>query len=995
MKASNLAACALATAVAALPMAAGAVTAEVNGAAYHAVAPVAVTAQDTFAGDDRAPIHAIDGSGMSPQSADVHSIKETSAYSVHYTWLNNNTAGTWIAFDLGEEREVSGFHLWNYNDASWTAFGIRTAGIYVGTAMPANGDAYESAGEAWGTLVKEMTFAQAPGNASYTGDDYFFDEPVRGRYFQFKISDNFDTTYDFAGISEIVFYERVANVEVTRLASGAKSIAGLTNGTVSVVEGTSGAAAPIALGGATVRAASIRTVAGGAYGGTPQIDLGGGTLVVDSIDLPAGAAGLELSPGFLTCWEGAYLWDRRNWMKLNAEEDLTLHASLAANKNGLVNVSKTGAGTLTVDGTNSCVGTLAVEAGALHVAGGATKVETLSFAGNAVSVDGGGVLGFGEVSNGAQAFSLSVDGGTLAPPLPAPMIHYDFNTVVNGRVPNLGSGGAAYDGVVNGAPPTVDGVTGNALDFSMNGRGVATASEVPVKFYTFAAWVKSAGLRTSGNWQRIVIAETEYAGYLGTDGTGTNFTAFVRTWDDDPNDRFGNSADTENWHHVAMTYDGSAMKCYLDGVLVVEKPLALPVKEYSMKLGIGNNAVITEANKVEYWNGAIDEVYVFDHALSGGEVAILKERSGKMAGTWIPQHGTVRAGPNGVTFDSAGDSLTVEGDVIRSDGAPLRKTGANALTLKTRVEGAGPVNVEEGTLTLALALASSPLIHYDFDNVAGGKVPNLGSGGAAYDGVVSGSPATVDGVAGNALDFSAANRAVTTASDVPLRFYTFAAWVKSNGALQNVWQRIVIAGPGEEPVGYLGSHGDGLQFTAFVRQWDNDQKDFFGNSADTENWHHVAMTYDGSTMKCYLDGALVVEKPLELPIQDYSVKIGIGNDTDATKRNQYWNGAIDEVYVFDRAVSADEVVALRDMSLKTENVFDPASDLSIASGAVLDLRGTDQTVASLTLGGRLQRKGKTTWGAIGSGAEHETPMITGGGILRVKGPSNGFLLIVR
>ena len=52
-------------------------------------------------------------------------------------------------------------------------------------------------------------------------------------------------------------------------------------------------------------------------------------------------------------------------------------------------------------------------------------------------------------------------------------------------------------------------------------------------------------------------------------------------------------------------------------------------------------------------------------------------------------------------------------------------------------------------------------------------------------------------------------------------------------------------------------------------------------------------------------------------------------------------------------------------------------------------------VASLTLGGRLQRKGKTTWGAIGSGAEHETPMITGGGILRVKGPSNGFMLIVR
>jgi len=76
-------------------------------------------------------------------------------------------------------------------------------------------------------------------------------------------------------------------------------------------------------------------------------------------------------------------------------------------------------------------------------------------------------------------------------------------------------------------------------------------------------------------------------------------------------------------------------------------------------------------------------------------------------------------------------------------------------------------------------------------------------------------------------------------------------------------------------------------------------------------------------------------------------------------------------------------------------VFDPASELTIADGATLDLGGVDQTVATLTLNGRLQKKGPTTWGAVGSGAKYETPMITGSGILRVKGPGRGLGIIVK
>lgn len=68
--------------------------------------------------------------------------------------------------------------------------------------------------------------------------------------------------------------------------------------------------------------------------------------------------------------------------------------------------------------------------------------------------------------------------------------------------------------------------------------------------------------------------------------------------------------------------------------------------------------------------------------------------------------------------------------------------------------------------------------------------------------------------------------------------------------------------------------------------------------------------------------------------------------------------------------------------------FADASDLTVASGAVLDLsypESVEDTVATLKLGGKLAVAG--VWGAEGSGAPHTSPLITGTGRLKVeKGP---------
>ena len=790
---------------------------------YTMFAPVAATSENYFSSgnDVRSPVHAIDGSGMSSASGvGVDGVTASTAYS-SVVWLSNNTKPTWIAFDLGAVRTLKGFHLWNYNENRYSARGIKTAEIYKGDTMPAQGTAYASAGAAWGTLVQSMSFYQAPGNANDAGKDYFFDVPVTTRYLQFAISENHGTER-YTGISEIVFFADDGDVAVTRRDSGLKEVPDALGKTVTAVEGT-GTAAPLTLAAETT---SIDTLSVETYDGPVQIDASGKTLALGNIEIPFGTAGLEImSGGTLTAAQG-----KRNWMVWNADGDLTIHGTVADNADGAVALKKTGSGTVTIDGTDTHQGDTFYNGGGYRQTGG----------------------------------TVDTRGAT-------------FNSVVCE--------------FVGGTSRATTGIALNSAD-------------------VFVAGPHSA------EWRFIDLASATSS--------------------------------------LAVTNGGVLKVGYFTG-----GPLDFPVMLDGGTLGTSALGAATP---------------------------------------WLPAFGAVAVGANGATFDTSGGGGVVEASITNAAAGAIRKTGANTLTLKRRVEGAGQVSVEDGTLALSLP---APIIHYDFDTISGTTMSNLGTGGAAYNGVISGSPTVVDGVGGNAFSFSANADAVVTANAVPLRHYTYATWVKSAGAYTPA-SRIIVGGDyglrtSNGFLGYLGT--DGSHFWLIVRNDGRDDVPTYARThsyADTENWHHIATTYDGDTVTLYIDGELAESHAANFYRESVcTVKIGFGNNINANSA-EYWNGAMDEAYVFDRALSADEVAMLKESSWKAVNVLDPGTELSIAAGATLDLDGVDQTVSTLTLGGHLRRLGPTTWGAIGSGARHETDMITGDGILRVLGPSrSGLTLIVR
>jgi hypothetical protein len=86
------------------------------------------------------------------------------------------------------------------------------------------------------------------------------------------------------------------------------------------------------------------------------------------------------------------------------------------------------------------------------------------------------------------------------------------------------------------------------------------------------------------------------------------------------------------------------------------------------------------------------------------------------------------------------------------------------------------------------------------------------------------------------------------------------------------------------------------------------------NTVLQENiWYHVAGTYDGSTAKIYVNGILensAQKSGLILPSTGGAIKIGQESAVEDPGPPEFFNGLIDEVELYNRALSAEEIAAL-------------------------------------------------------------------------------------
>ncbi|MEK7523599.1 MAG: LamG domain-containing protein [Patescibacteria group bacterium] len=145
--------------------------------------------------------------------------------------------------------------------------------------------------------------------------------------------------------------------------------------------------------------------------------------------------------------------------------------------------------------------------------------------------------------------------------------------------------------------------------------------------------------------------------------------------------------------------------------------------------------------------------------------------------------------------------------------------------------------------------------------------------------------------------------------------YTFEAWINTQEKAQN--QCLFSIGPS------LISPENADTLSICIRENANLLMTMIGNADPfflftnnigniTGSWHHLAVVYDSQKVLVYLDGTPVIAKPAtgNMTVDPMNMMLRIGNSktTGASMLSSYFKGTVDEVKVFNKALSPTEII---------------------------------------------------------------------------------------
>ncbi len=430
----------------------------------------------------------------------------------------------------------------------------------------------------------------------------------------------------------------------------------------------------------------------------------------------------------------------------------------------------------------------------------------------------------------------------LLPPRAGPVLesHWPLNDEDSNSVVNLGPG--RHTGRTSAAH-VVPGFRGNGLQLDRQTilcPGVLAIDRTDP--FSFAAWIKPG---RAGNLTAFSRMNNGLRGF-DLNYSGNLEAHLISSWDGNAIrvatvERF----DSSQWHHVAVTYDGSSrsrgLKIYLDGA---EATLEVTVDRLSETIRCDFPFAIGGRERRDYYQGRVDEVRAYDRTLSADEIFELydldRSRLDPAAGSTLSR-GLVGYWP--------------------FDGQP-----AESLADRSGHGHHGRPEVDLGLPEIV--------------NSDGGQALRLGGSG------------TVD--CGAMADFE---------RDEP---YSLGAWFKSRGnsgqAVMGTLDRqdrgydiLLMEG---RIYAHLVSQWEGNAVRIVSR-----------STFSNDTWHHAVCTYDGSSrgagFRLYVDGA---EAPYDISHDSLTATtrthgyFRIGSRTDRS----FFNGDIDDVVVYRRALPAGE-----------------------------------------------------------------------------------------
>jgi hypothetical protein len=425
--------------------------------------------------------------------------------------------------------------------------------------------------------------------------------------------------------------------------------------------------------------------------------------------------------------------------------------------------------------------------------------------------------------------------------------------------------GNGNDGTVNGATLTADrfGKTNSAYNFDGNSYISISPDQLKNKSYSYATWVKLDAIPVegeSGTFLSIggpgsgdqVLSSTNNYSVLSSKGFNcggyNSGTPVVSTnWT-------GVLPSVGKWYNVIVTRDNTSIKLYVDGILIANNSPNTATNGTEPAYANTSYAIIGSrigaGGFIQSMQGSLDDIYIYNRAITAEEVTALYQTTKSQ--TVDLKNGLVACYPfNGNAKDETNN-------------------GHNGT-----VNGATPIADRFGKTNSA----------YNFD---GNSFIQLA----------------------NPNDFKNNN-------------FTYSAWVNiavepSSDSYLNAYSVLSI-GNGQV-MHFVNRPTEGLVWGFTTYNDENIGYDINPSSTaktTLNTWHHFVISRSATQAKIYVDGVLIATATSTLPSTAtyvssnpavvYQATIGTRPDENNI---QFFNGSIDDIYIYNRVINAEEVVAL-------------------------------------------------------------------------------------
>lgn len=201
---------------------------------------------------------------------------------------------------------------------------------------------------------------------------------------------------------------------------------------------------------------------------------------------------------------------------------------------------------------------------------------------------------------------------------------------------------------------------------------------------------------------------------------------------------------------------------------------------------------------------------------------------------------------------------------------------------------------------------SSLVAHWKFDDPPDDRDGALDSSGRGHHATCRACPALVTGKLGGGYRFTAALGQILVVPDhADFRgLYTIAAWIYAEPTTDQI---AILSKP----------FGSGTGNSWQLELLEDDRVSLSGGSPHslrstdiipTGEWHHVAGRFDGTEKELFIDGEEVDE--VDVTVEYDGHDIYLGGDQNNGDEVLHWDGVLDDVRIYNRDLSDDEIEAL-------------------------------------------------------------------------------------